>query len=192
MHQWGAHLALDSGRPHESHIVSPCPHPPFALSTALSPEEAESALEAAHYFTEDSSSEGERCWHRRRSLAEASAGGLQPWGWGTCPVGVLSSQGTASLWADPWVFSLVSLVSAFLDSGLALPPSALHSPPLLSSISSGLRVGPLPALGGSRSVPAAAVPSALGFLQALGSVFLTVPCSQEACKLLVPGTLLSG
>lgn len=35
------------------------PHP--SRSTALSPEEPESALEATHYFTEDSSAEGERC-----------------------------------------------------------------------------------------------------------------------------------
>uniref|UniRef100_A0A8C4M620 EF-hand domain-containing protein n=1 Tax=Equus asinus asinus TaxID=83772 RepID=A0A8C4M620_EQUAS len=41
----------------ENHVVLSCPHCPFSLSTALSPEEAESALEATHYFTEDSSSE---------------------------------------------------------------------------------------------------------------------------------------
>lgn len=78
----------DSGR--ESRCFS-CPRPPFALSTALNPEEAESALEAAHYFTEDSSSEGERSWARRPAAL---------WG-GTCLVGVLLSQGPASLWADP-------------------------------------------------------------------------------------------
>lgn len=42
--------------------TSLCSHSPFSLSTALSPEEAESALEATHYFTEDSSSEGECHW----------------------------------------------------------------------------------------------------------------------------------
>lgn len=35
------------------------PHVSSSWNTALIPEEAESALEAAHYFTEDSSSEGE-------------------------------------------------------------------------------------------------------------------------------------
>ncbi|XP_031791365.1 TBC1 domain family member 9B [Piliocolobus tephrosceles] len=38
-------------------LVSSCPDSAFSPGTALSPEEAESALEAAHYFTEDSSSE---------------------------------------------------------------------------------------------------------------------------------------
>lgn len=53
----------------------------LSLQTALSPEEAESALEAAHYFTEDSSSEGERSPPMASgpvpgSLAGGCAGGL--------------------------------------------------------------------------------------------------------------------
>lgn len=58
---WGNQAFVVGGWPWRSRIVSSYPHPPSSLSTALNPEEAESALEATHYFTEDSSSEGERC-----------------------------------------------------------------------------------------------------------------------------------
>lgn len=103
----GAHLVQDSGRPRESHIVSPCPRPrpPFSLSTALSPEEAESALEAAHYFTEDGSSEGERCGDRW----PAALRGGEPALLGCSRTGALPLSGQI-----PGVFSLISLVSAFL------------------------------------------------------------------------------
>ena len=67
----------------ESHVVPSCPHSPLSPNTALSPEEAESALEAAHYFTEDSSSEGEHSLPLASGsvpsrVAEGRAGGLQP------------------------------------------------------------------------------------------------------------------
>lgn len=67
----------------ESQVVPSCPHSPVSPITALSPEEAESALEAAHYFTEDSSSEGEHCPPLAPGpvpsrAAAGRAGGLQP------------------------------------------------------------------------------------------------------------------
>lgn len=125
-----------------------CPHSPFFLSIALSPEEAESALEATHYFTKDSSSEGEHCCPGGRGLGPCSCA-VVLWAWGVCCVGVgycLSVEG------PPEVFSLLFLLS--------LPPSWTLASPSLSpalflcspSISSGLRSGPFPALGGSRSV----------------------------------------
>lgn len=133
-----------------SPIVFSCPHSPFFLSIALSPEEAESALEATHYFTKDSSSEGEHCcpggraWPGALQLCSRAVG-----------LGSVLCQGDGhclSVEGPPGVFSLLFLLS--------LPPSwTLASPSLSSalflcspSISSGLRSGPFPALGGSRSV----------------------------------------
>nr|KAF6482310.1 TBC1 domain family member 9B [Molossus molossus] len=58
-HQWETHLCPGLRRMAlRRDMVSSCPYPPFSVSTALSPEEAESALEATHYFIEDSSLEG--------------------------------------------------------------------------------------------------------------------------------------
>lgn len=94
-------------------------------SAALNSEEAESALEATHYFTEDSSSEVS-------GSLRLPAGGLGALG---CPerglkLGpTLASCSQVSLWAGSDL-TPVSLVSVFLDLGSSslCPPA-----PMLSS-----------------------------------------------------------
>ena len=154
-----------------SAIVVSCPHLPLSLSAALSPEEAESALEATHYFTEDSSSEGESWWPRAVALGlvavqpccGAHTGGLQP------SVGL----GSALCWAGPRGCSHSCFSCLCLPGPWPIPPSLLHlSSAVPSSISSGLRSGHFPALGGSRSVPG----GVRGTCFVLGCVFLTLCC----------------
>lgn len=112
-----------------------CPHSPFSLSTALSPEEAESALEATHYFTEDSSSEGEHRWPLCCGLRPCRGAvvlwGPQRWAWGAYYVGEPGVTATASLWGGPpGVFSLLFLLSlpSWTLASLFLSPPLLRSP----------------------------------------------------------------
>lgn len=68
-------------------------HLSFYWNTALIPEEAESALEATHYFTEDSPSEGEPLL---RHPAQPAMGRQPPgfaWGLGREPAVPLWTQG---------------------------------------------------------------------------------------------------
>lgn len=172
----------------ENHVVLSCPHCPFSLSTALSPEEAESALEATHYFTEDSSSEGEHCWDTSvKSCCGAHAGGLQPCSGLKC--GGLGSVLPRQLWDEekgklppapgqvPWgvlIPCLLSLPSWTLAASSLCPPLLLRCPfqhllwpqIWIFSCPGRLKVSPC---GAGR-------PFALGVPRALGSIFLTLPC----------------
>lgn len=132
---------------------------PSSWNTALIPEEAESALEATHYFTEDSSSEGEsllrhlaqpalrlqppcrkpavHCGLREHASLGCSLGGpchTSGPGW-PCRC----SHPLFLLHLSPWTW--------------AFPSALCASSAVPSSISSGLRSGSFPALGGTRSVP---------------------------------------
>lgn len=169
----GLRLGLGEVSSGESQIVPSCPHSPLSPNTALSPEEAESALEAAHYFTEDSSSEGER------SPPMASACARQPC-WRLCgwPAALPGRRGCATRGScrtrarAPGVFSLLFLLS--LPSWTLAPPSLC-----LCSSSLSLPASPLASdldlflpwkvqgqcLGGKGA------PFALGFLRALGFIF---------------------
>jgi hypothetical protein len=75
----------------------PCPHCCFSWNTALIPEEAESALEAAHYFTEDSSSEGEPLL---RQPAQPAALCSSPSSRGACVGASSPTVGSGSM--PPW------------------------------------------------------------------------------------------
>lgn len=73
---------------------------------------------------------------------------------GTCTGGPQPSVGLGSLsLGGPPGCSHSCFSCLCLPGPWSLPPSLLYSSALPSSISSGLRSGPFPALGGSRSVP---------------------------------------
>ena len=157
----------------QSHVVPSCPHSPLSPNTALSPEEAESALEATHYFTEDSSSEGE-CSLPLASgpvpsrVAEGRAGGLQPSpGVGVCCTGELQNKGQG----PRSILTPVSLVSAFLTlapPSLCLCSSSLSLP--ASPLASDLDLF-LPWKVQGQCLGGKGAPFALGFPRALGFVF---------------------
>lgn len=174
----------------------PCPHPAFSLSTALRPEEAESALEATCYFTEESPS-GEPCsLVALRPCCGAHTGGLQPWVHRelTAALGSLK-PGQGQLRPSrrvPRVFSLLfllSLPSWTLASPSLCPLLYLHFPfqhllwPQIWTFSCPGRLK-VSLWGGQEH------PFALGLLRVYGSVFLTCLHGHEAWRFLVQGCLL--
>lgn len=113
----------------ESQVVPSCPHSPLSPNTALSPEEAESALEAAHYFTEDSSSEGEHSpplapGPAPSRAAEGRAGGLQP----SPGVGGVLHGGAAEQRPAPQEYSHSCFSCLCLPGSWLLLPSASAPP----------------------------------------------------------------
>lgn len=113
----------------ESQVVPSCRHSPLSPNTALSPEEAESALEAAHYFTEDSSSEGEHSpplapGPAPSRAAEGRAGGLQP----SPGVGGVLHGGAAEQRPAPQEYSHSCFSCLCLPGSWLLLPSASAPP----------------------------------------------------------------
>lgn len=164
-----------------SAIVYSCPHLPVSLSAALSPEEAESALEATHYFTEDSSS-GECCWPWGYGLGPHSCAVLL-WGPHRRPAALGGLRACAVLGESPGVFSLLFLLSlpswtlASLPLSSTSPPLSLPASPLASDLE---LFPPWEAQGQSLGIKVTRF--------VLSCVFLTLHCmhGQEAWIRLVP------
>lgn len=122
----------------------PLPSLSFCWNTALIPEEAESALEATHYFTEDSPSEGEPL---PRHPAQPTMG-LQPpvfprglcrepavplWTQGACHPGVLPGRALQHFLGQVGPVDVLNHCFSCISVSLDLAsPSALSTNPLLS------------------------------------------------------------